>query len=208
MCIRCISDPNLFTHFSNPTFDTLLHVDMIRHADSLSVSLYTDPYCSFCTHRLVFSFSQFCSVKHVCVWERERASVLWCCLYLVDVFCFTSCGCWAVVDVLWLMCLRGQTRCPAIGRRWSSTTSTLAWVTVWVACSPASSMPTPTTAGVASSPFTTSELSYSRAALKIHLYFLYQTVKLIVVVLSACQSHEPSEHSVLPLLIVLQWTAW
>ena len=143
---------------------------MIRHADSLSVSLYVDPYCSFCTHRLVFSFSQFCSVKHVCVWERERASVLWCCLYLVDVFCFTSCGCWAVVDVLWLMCLRGQTRCPAIGRRWSSTTSTLAWVTVWVACSPASSMPTPTTAGVASSPFTTSETLFSSVSTGIVIF--------------------------------------
>ena len=94
----------------------------------------------------------------VCERERERASVLWCCLYLVDMFCFTNCGCWAVVDVL---CLRGQTRCPAIGRRWSSTTSTLAWVTVWVACWPASSTPTPITAGVASSPFTISETLFS-----------------------------------------------
>lgn len=100
MCVHCISDPNFFTHFSSPTFDTLLHVDMVTHADSLSVSLHIDPYCSFCTHRLVSSFSQFGSGKRVCVCVRERASVLWCCLYLVDVFCFLNCGCWCAVTAV------------------------------------------------------------------------------------------------------------
>ena len=76
MCVHCISDPNFFTHFSNPTFDTLLHVDMVTHADSLSVSLHIDPYCSFCTHRLVSSFSQFGSGKRVCVCEREGICVM------------------------------------------------------------------------------------------------------------------------------------
>ena len=100
MCIHCISDPNLFTHFSNPTFDTLLHVDIVTHADSLSVSLYIYRSILFILHPQVGSF--FLTVLQcqacVCVCERGHLCYGAACILL-------KCSASQAVDVqLLLMC--------------------------------------------------------------------------------------------------------